>query len=269
MSAHPFDEAIALEPGGPGRWSGRTHPAWANMVGPYGGITASLMLHAAHLDPRRIGEPLALTVNYAGPLAEGQFELEAEPPRTNRSTQHWSLVMRQGGAVVTTGSAVYATRRDTWQAGELEMPSVPPAARVPPTPRGVPMKWTERYEFRFVEGGWPEFDKPREIADSRSVLWVRDEPPRPLDALSLAAVSDVFYPRVFRRRQRFVQVGTVSITTYFHADSAALAAQGARPLLACARGRRFARGFFDQSAELWGDGGELLASSHQIVYFRE
>ena len=76
-------------------------------------------------------------------------------------------------------------------------------------------------------------------------------------------------PRVFRRRQRFTPAGTVSITTYFHADAAALAAQGARPLLAVAVGRRFTQGFFDQSAELWGDDGHLLAGSHQIVYDKE
>jgi hypothetical protein len=98
---------------------------------------------------------------------------------------------------------------------------------------------------------------------------VRDAPPRPLDAPALAAIADVFYPRVFRRRGRFTPAGTISLTTYFHADAAALAAQGDRPLLAAAGGRRFTLGFFDQSAELWSDDGHLLASSHQVVYFKE
>jgi hypothetical protein len=74
----------------------------------------------------------------------------------------------------------------------------------------------------------------------------------------------------FRRRQRFTPAGTVSITTYFHADACgALRRRAPRPLLAVATGRRFTLGFFDQSAELWSDDGHLLASSHQVVYFKE
>jgi hypothetical protein len=62
---HPLDQALALQAQGEGRWHGRTHPDWANMVGPFGGITAAQLLQAAMLDPRALGEPLALTVNYA------------------------------------------------------------------------------------------------------------------------------------------------------------------------------------------------------------
>jgi hypothetical protein len=34
--------------------------------------------------------------------------------------------------------------------------------------------------------------------------------------------------------------------------------------------RRFAfrNGFFDQTALLWSEGGHLLASSHQVVYYK-
>ncbi len=58
------------------------------------------------------------------------------------------------------------------------------------------------------------------------------------------------------------------MTTYFHADAAALAAQGDRHLLGTARAGRFHDGYQDQSAELWSDGGVLLASSHQLLYYR-
>jgi acyl-CoA thioesterase len=269
MSSHSFDAALALQPLGPDRWAGHTHPGWANMVGPFGGITAAQLLHAPCLDPRRLGEPLALTVNFAAGVSDGPFEIEARPARTNRSTQHWLMTLLQGGQVCTTASAVFAVRRPTWSAPELAMPVVPPADQVPVETRLPPVTWPQRYEFRFVHGGWPDYRRPQELPDSRTVLWVRDRPPRPLDAQSLAAIADVFYPRVFRRRQRFTPAGSVSITTYFHADAAALAAQGERALLAVAHGRRFVQGFFDQSAELWSDDGQLLASSHQVVYFKE
>lgn len=269
MSTHALDAALALNPLGDNRWQGHTHPAWANMVGPFGGITAAQLLQAVQLDPRRLGEVLALTVNYAGAVADGPFEIEAVPSRTNRTTQHWTITQRQGDQVCTTATAVYAVRRPTWGAPELVMPAVPPAGQVPAETRKPRVTWAERYEFRFVEGGWPDYRNPQDLPDSRTVLWVRDEPPRPLDAPALAAVADVFYPRIFRRRQRVTPAGTVSITTYFHADATALAAQAARPILAVAHGRRFALGFFDQTAELWSDDGHLLASSHQVVYYKE
>jgi acyl-CoA thioesterase len=266
---HPLDAALALQPLDEGTWEGRTHEPWANMVGPFGGITAAQLLHAACIDPRRLGEPLALTVNYAGAVTEGPFRIHAVPTRTNRTTQHWTITQTQGGQLCTSASAVFAVRRPTWSAPELAMPAVPPAAEVAPETRRPPVAWPQRYDFRFIEGGWPDYRNPRDLPDSRTVLWVRDEPPRPLDVQSLAAIADVFYPRVFRRRQRFTPAGTVTLTTYFHADAAALAAQAGRHLLAVAQGRRFTLGFFDQSAELWSDDGHLLASSHQVVYYKE
>ncbi len=41
-----------------------------------------------------------------------------------------------------------------------------------------------------------------------------------------------------------------------------------QPLLATARSQHFGKGFFDQSAELWAHDGGLLATSHQLVYFK-
>ena len=98
---------------------------------------------------------------------------------------------------------------------------------------------------------------------------MRDEPPRPLDFAALAAISDVFFPRIFIRRRRFTPIGTVSITTYFHADAAQLAQQGDRHLLGRARALNFHNGYFDQCAEVWSDAGWLLASTQQMVYFKE
>lgn len=268
-SIHPFDAAIALTPGADGTFEGATHAAYANMVGPFGGITASTLLHAACLHPQRLGDPLALTVNFAGPVADGAFRISARPLRTNRATQHWQIELRQGDEVAATASAVFGTRRDTWASTELARPDVPAAEHVAPTPPPPSVAWASRYEMRFVAGPWAAFGKDAEAADSRTDVWIRDEPPRPLDVLSLAALCDNFYPRVFRRRARFAPAGTVTITTYFHADAAALAAQGSRPVLGRAWGQRFGGGVFDQSAQVWSDDGQVLATSHQLVYFKD
>ena len=42
-----------------------------------------------------------------------------------------------------------------------------------------------------------------------------------------------------------------------------------RHVLGSARAQVFRQGFFDQSAQIWSASGVLLASSHQIVYYKE
>jgi acyl-CoA thioesterase len=266
---HPLDRATRLVRNDDGSLSGRTEPAYANMVGPFGGVTAATMLNAALAHPERLGDPIALTVNYAGPLVDGEFTIDARPVRTNRSTQHWSISAAQDDGVATTATAVFALRRQTWASTEAGFPQVPPADSLQRLHADVMPQWTRRYDMRFVRGGWPDPTKPEHELDSVSTLWIRDDPPRPLDFLSLAAISDIFFPRVMIRRPRWVPAGTVSLTTYFHADAKQLAAEGERPVLGTARASHFGLGYHDQSAEIWSEGGALLATSHQIVYYKE
>ena len=82
-------------------------------------------------------------------------------------------------------------------------------------------------------------------------------------------MADIFFPRVWLRRAQMVPAGTVSITIYFHASRAQLAATGEGYLLGQARAQEFRHGFFDHSAQLWNEAGTLLATSHQIVYYKE
>jgi acyl-CoA thioesterase len=266
---HPFDAALQLEPLAEGRWRGHTHPAYANMVGPFGGVTAAAALAAVLAHPARQGDPIALTFNFAGPVEDGPFDIEATAARTNRSTQHWSVQMRQGADVVATATAVLATRRETWSAVEAGFPPAPPAESVQRTPPIERVRWTSAYDMRFIKGPLQFVAPPASAQDSVSLLWVRDEPSRALDFCSLAALCDVFFPRIFVKRASWVPIGTVSFTAYFHADAATLAAIGTQHLLAHARAHQFRNGFFDQSGELWGPGGELLAVTHQIVYYKE
>lgn len=267
---HPFDAAIRLEPQGEGRWRGHTHEAYGNMVGPFGGATAAAALAAVLAHPARQGEPIALTVNFAGPVAQGPFDVEATAVRTNRSTQHWSVQMRQGADVAATATAVLATRRETWSSVEAGFPQAPPAEAIARTPPPDRVRWSSAYDMRFVRGPLQiAATPPGDEQDSVSLLWVRDDPPRALDFCSLAALCDVFFPRIFVKRSSWVPIGTVSFTVYFHCDAATLAAIGTHHLLAHARAHQFRNGYFDQAAELWGPGGELLAVTHQLVYYKE
>ncbi|MGY8526268.1 acyl-CoA thioesterase [Paracidovorax citrulli] len=269
-SSHPFDDALTLERLGDDRFGGRTSPAYWNMIGPFGGITAAVMLRAVMDHPARLGDPISLTVNFAGPIAEGPFEIEARPARTNRSTQHWTLALLQNGEVTTTGTAVFAVRRDTWGSGEAEMPQAPPPEASEPLPSGfAPVNWFKAYEMRPVRGAKPPAEAHGENPDSLTQFWLRDQPARTPDYCSVTAWCDSFYPRIFLKRPGFVPAGTVAMTVYYHADAASLSALEDAYVLASARAQVFRQGFFDQTAQLWSPGGELIASSHQIVYFKQ
>ena len=272
-SLHPLDDALALTATGTDVFTGRTTEPYWNMVGPFGGVTAATLLQAVMQHPARLGEPLSLTVNYAGAVGEGPFELRATPVRTSRSTQHWWLQLVQpdkdGKArVMTTATAITAVRRQTWSATDLPMPEAPAPETCAQVEQAIPVQWVNRYAMRPVAGMPPrQWDGAER--DSLTRLWVRDTPGRALDFVALAALSDVFYPRIWRRRALHVPAGTVSMTVYFHAGSALLAETGSGWLLAQARGQEYRNGFFDQTAQLWNQAGQMLATTQQIVYYKE
>ncbi len=267
-AAHVFDAAVALTRQGDA-YAGHTSTAYANMVGPFGGAIGATLLNAVMLHPDRLGDPLTLTVNFAAPIADGAFSVQARVMRTNRSTQHWMVELLQDGQVPAFATLITAVRRDTWSETDADFPLAPPPAQVAQSPAHPRAAWTGCYEMRFISGmpGQPASDTGGHPSETR--LWIRDQPARPLDFLSLAAMCDAFYPRVLLRRSSWTPAGTVALTTYFHADAAQLQAHGNAPLLGAARALRYNKGFFDQSAEMWTPAGVLLATSHQVVYFKE
>ena len=269
MSFHPFDTAVALQAQADGTCLGHTSAAYANMVGPFGGVTAAQALNAVLQHPQRLGDPISLTVNFAAALADGPFSVSARPARTNRSTQHWVIEMQQNGETVLTGTAFFGLRRETWGADEHAMPAVAPPADVARAGGPTRVEWVKRYEMRFVEGSIPVEWHGTDQGASRTRLWLRDDPPRPLDFASLTALSDVFYPRVWRRRPLLVPIGTVSMTVYYHADAALLQATGSAYLLGQTQAQAFRNGYFDQTAQLWNEAGQLLVTTHQVVYYKE
>jgi acyl-CoA thioesterase len=267
---HPLDEATTLTPAGERRATGRTHPAYANMAGPFGGATAATLLRAVLEDPACIGDPIALTVNFTGAIADGEFEVSWIEKRTGRTVQHWTVDLVQNGKVAATASVVCALRTETWEHRPGVMPAAPPAAEVAPVDLGGRLGWLQRYVFRFVEGA-PQFGAPPEagLGNARTVCWLSDLPERTLDFLSLAALSDAFIVRIIQVRGVRGPMGTITLTTYFHTDAETLAANGAQPILGVADSRVFNRGFADQEASLWSQDGVLLATSVQASFYRD
>src|SRR5690606_29144997 len=100
---HPFDEASRLTRREDGTLVGRTSPAYWNFAGPFGGITAAVMLRAVLEDPSRQGTPVAMTINFGGLVAEGEFEGVPRLVRGGRVNQLGAVALRPGGRVPTPG----------------------------------------------------------------------------------------------------------------------------------------------------------------------
>ena len=266
---HPLDAAIALTPLGEGRFAGATTPDYWNMAGPFGGVTAAVMLRAVLDHPLCRGRPAALSVNYCGAVTEGGFEIAVRLVRDGRSTQHWVVEQTQGeGGITSTATVVTGATRDTWAHAMAVPPQVTPWDQTETSDSFVPVAWRKNYEMRFLTGGPRALGPDGEVMSPVTQMWVRDTPSRPLDYPALASISDAFLPRIFMVRGDFSPVATATLSTYFLADEAALVRQGDRPLLAACDASAFKHGFNDQSAQLWSDDGVLLAVSHQLVWFK-
>ena len=265
---HAFDQAIALTPRSDNLYQGKTSEAFQNMVGPFGGTTAATLLQAVLQHPQRLGDPVSLTVNFAGPVGDGEFEVEATPLRTNRSTQHWLLLQKQNGEVVTSATAFFAIRRDTLTEQQLSAPPAPAPASLQRMDISI-RNWFKQYDFRFVHGIPLMGRAEGQPLDTESLLWVRDAVERPLDFTSLTAMGDVFAPRIFLLRKSFTPSGTVSMTHYFHATNDELEKVGSGFLLGRAQASRLHNNYADQVAHLWSEDGLLLLTSTQSVYFKE
>jgi acyl-CoA thioesterase len=173
--------------------------------------------------------------------------------------------------ITATATAVFAVRRETWSHHVAPMPNAPAPETLNPLSMPAMMAWLKHYDFRFIENAPERLSaKPRaEPGSARSQVWISERQPRQLDFPALVAFADTFFARIFHVRGAMLPIGTVSMTTYFHGDAEDLATAGEAPLFGVADGRIFNKGFFDQDAELWSRDGRLLATSHQIVYFRE
>ena len=266
---HPFDDATHLTQLGDGIYQGRTTPRYANMAGPYGGITAACLMRAVLIDPRLAGTPVSITVNLCAAVADGTFEMKVTQIRSGKYIQHWAVELTQGDRICTTASVITAVRGESFAHHPEMLPEVPPPGEVPISQATQRLPWLKAYDFRFVSGT-PDFlardtDAP---LPARSIQYVADNPARPLDYAALTAIADSFLLRIFKVRPQYAPMGSVTITTHFIASPEEVAAQGSEPVLAIVDAARFNSNFHDQTMQIWGKDGTLLATGNQLVWFK-
>ncbi|MBX3500776.1 MAG: thioesterase family protein [Alphaproteobacteria bacterium] len=271
QSVHPFDRAIAVRRDADGISLADARTDYWAFVGQFGGITAATCLNALLCHPDAAGQPIALSVNFAAPIHEGALRLSLRRVRASRSTQHWSVEIHQGDDPQprATATAVLAERRESWSHQPATPPSIPAAESLRELVLPDTVPWVSRYRFWFESGGPVRSQEPLSPpGTASSAYWLADAIEREVDVLSLTSMADTFFGRIFQVRGQIVPFGTVSLTTYFHSDAEELRSIATRRVVARADARRFHRSYSDQSGELWSPDGRLLATSHQIAYFK-
>ncbi|MEX6725856.1 acyl-CoA thioesterase [Parapedomonas caeni] len=268
-----FDRATALTPDGADGWVGHTDKSYWNMLGPYGGWSAALLLKAVLNDPRARGAPISATVSFCGAIADGPFRIRTRLVRRNRSTDFWAAELCQGAAegggegageqVCGQILVTMAERRETAGFTQGERPSCRLPEELAPVRGGSGFPWFERYDIRWAAG------RPfKGTGDTRSLTWVRDVEARPLDHPLLLSICDTVLPRVFFHQQTPSPIATVTLNAYFHATPEEIHAVAGDWLLLSATGRRAHQGFFDHQATLWSRDGTLIATTEQLAWYR-
>jgi acyl-CoA thioesterase len=262
-----YDNA-RLERTGERTYAAQTDPEYWNLIGPFGGWIAAVLMHAVLREAETLGVPLSLSIDFAGAMEPGAFAVRLRDLRRNRSTTFWSaeLTQTQAGAEVVCAFAtiVTAQRRETAEFLEIRPPQLPPPELLTRFEVGGALPFLEKLDFRF--GAGTIFPRP---IDGATVTWMRALDATTLDFETLAALCDAGVPQIFMRLQRRVPVSSVTLNAFFHADQSELDAVGAGYVLNATRMRRAAHGFFDASAEVWSSNGTLLATTEQIVWFRD
>ena len=256
-------DSLAIEVIG-GRARAFADPNYEANTGMFGGWTAALLLNAVLAQPEASGTASAITVNFINRITPGEeLGLVARKLGGGRSLAHWrcDLYRETGDDLLATATLVLAHRRNTEQAVDCSMPLAPDPNELPLS--APPGAFGRQTETRVVVGA-PPFNRP----DMRSLSWVREKSGRPMDAVQLAYLSDVYAPRIFHISAGPRPSSTVTLSINFLAGFEELSAIGDDYILSEVEGTRIEMAQVGSRSRLWGPQGTLLATSEQLCWFR-
>lgn len=260
-------DLFALSPIGPGRWLTEAGPEWKNPNGPlWGGYPIGLSLRTIAAEPEARGEPLSIALTYVAALREGPIEIRTRCLRQGGSIGVWNLeIGGPDGQVCVQAVVTMAARPHTPPFLFAQMPEAPDAEAWPEQVRP-----SDRQHFgaRTFERRTQERFPIMPGQSSRSVAWVRPRQAR-WDKPLLGMLADNSPPRAFYALGHSVMTTTLSLSVYLHATSAEIAEAGRDYLLVEYEGRVGGGGASDERSSYWRRDGKLLATSEQLVWYRE
>jgi Thioesterase-like superfamily len=255
-------------------WRSPTEPGYGTFLGAFGGWTcAAGVLAATELVNAASGDafaPLALTINFIGPVRDGLIAIEPVITASTKSTTHVSLMAWSETATGVRASApaasmslVFAKRR---KGDRIDVVAMPEATAADSVPRARfsndKVSWPAQYDQRMVLGTPFQTN-----TGMRTLTWTRNADMGALSFARLAAMADASLPRIFFHYPAVSPISTVTMTVQFHCDAAELAAAGNDFVLIEATAQAARHGHFDQHVRIFSKGGQLLATSTQLVWF--
>jgi acyl-CoA thioesterase len=261
-------EIFPLTAVGPGRWTTQAGPEWKNPNGPlWGGYPIGLALTVVGAEPEAVGEPLSISLTYVAALTEGEIEIRTRRLRQGGSIGVWEVDLRPAGADGVSVQAIVtmAKRPATPPFAFAKMPEAPQPETLPSpmSPGGARHFGAQAFERRTSET-FPI----QPAVSSYSTAWVR---PRlgPWDKPMLGMLTDNSPPRAFYALGHTVMTTTLSLTVYLHATAQEVAEAARDWLLVEYEGRVGGGGASDERSSYWRRDGKLLATSEQLVWYRE
>jgi acyl-CoA thioesterase len=254
--------AVVAAPGAAATFHCRTSDRYRNAIGPFGGWIAALLLKSVLCTPAVRGAPLALDALFMSAMDESDLEVRVYALRQNRSVGFWRSELWQGPRFCAHAQVTMSSARECVVLQDARFPQVPvpDAVAVYDNPR-TPVPWVDQYVFKPVSG---LLFSGAESMDAR--LWIRDAAPRPLDAVSLAAICDTPFPSPWIRLSAQVPVSTVTYSVYFRATAEDMAEAGSGFCLLDTTASLARAGYVDQFTTLWSERGRLLAQTQQLLW---
>jgi acyl-CoA thioesterase len=280
-----LDAATAVAQEADGLYSATIDTDWGIPTGgPNGGYLAAIATRAlqAHVDPTRARQLRSLTCHYLRPPGDGRAELAVETLRSGRRFSTARLTMTQGGKLMVTALAAFSLPElpsvATWSPALPAVLPAPPrdAERLPPgeytadsgtwlaTPPEMP-PIVQRVKLAPRLGTHPFAG--RALAEGETPEtggWIELPEPRPVDAVYIALLTDIWWPPALEPLTTLAVAPTIDLTIHVRAP---LPPEGLpdQPVLGVFRSGAALGGMMEEDGALFLADGTLLAHSRQLA----
>ena len=237
--------------------------SWAQGRTTFGGLTASLIVHAIMKQVPEDRPLRNLAVNFVGPVPVGTHEIRIRALREGGSVSHYQgEIVCDGNVTVTLTVAFGKSRASRFKFDGPSMPTVPSPLDLQSMPRhpGAP-QFLQHFDLRFVAGALPMSggDEP-DLA-----LWIRFNEDVTLSTPAMIAFADV-PPMPGLNMMRPPGAGS-SLSWYLEFPNYADA--NTQWLYYDYQAQSAADGYFNNFATAWAEDGRPLLYSRQVAMLFE
>jgi acyl-CoA thioesterase len=256
-----FAYATAVDPAGPGRWSGTVRPGWDIAGNANGGY---LLAIAARALVRSTGrpDPVSVTAHYLAPGRPGPVEVDTSVVKEGRRFATATATLRDADRPVlavlgTFGDLGGAEGRELRGGGPPDLPGPDECFRMVATDT-FPPPFMRHVDLRLHpdDAGFATGEP------SGSLLlrgWFRLPGDEVVDTLGLLCAVDAFPPTIFNASAAPAWTPTLELTAHVRG-------RPAPGWMRCRFSTRFVSGgFLEEDGEVWDAAGALVAQSRQLA----